>query len=207
MEKEGVQGVNLDEYSGVIIGGGPFDVSKPIKEQKQDQKRAEKELIPLIDQIVKKDFPYYGNCYGLGFLVKYQGGEVSKENFIEDVGAITVTLTEAGKKDPLLEGLPDQFRAFVGHKESCQSLPKGAVLLAKGEVCPIQLIKMKNNIYASQFHPELDVKSLILRLNIYKDAGYFDPAESEALFTRIRKEKVTVPLIILKRFVDRYRSD
>ena len=78
LEQDDLTKVNLDDYSGVIVGGGPFNVSDKSKDD--NQQRLESELKGLMDQIVEKDFPYLGICYGFGFLVDYMGGVVCKKN-------------------------------------------------------------------------------------------------------------------------------
>ena len=59
--------------------------------------------------------------------------------------------------------------------------------------------------YASQFHPELDIPGIITRINVYKFKGYFPPEAADALIERCKKEDISVPPQILKKFVERYR--
>ena len=58
-------------------------------------------------------------------------------------------------------------------------MPNGGTLLASSERCPIQMIRFGKNVYATQFHPELDAEGIILRIQIYKHHGYFKPEESD----------------------------
>lgn len=207
MEQNGIPDINLDDYSGVMQGGGPGNISDP-KEKKTDyQIKYEADLKKLLDQIIEKDFPYIGACYGIGAVANHLGTVVSKEKYTEPVGAIDVTLTEEGEKDPILMGIPKKFRAFGGHKEACQGLPDGAIHLASSETCPIQMFRYKNNIYGCQFHPELDTEGLIVRVNVYKNAGYFPPEEAEPLIKSITKEIVDHPKKILKNFANKYKQD
>jgi GMP synthase (glutamine-hydrolysing) len=206
MEKEGIPPFNIDDYAGIIIGGGPGNVSDLQEKKPEHQVRYEKDLEVLLDKIVEKDFPFLGICYGIGALINHQKGKISKENYSEDVGAIPIEITEEGAKDSLLKGLPKNFRALGGHKEACDVIPEHAVLLAKSEICPNQIVRIKNNVYASQFHPELDVDGIILRINIYKHAGYFPPEDAEKLIEEVKKETITVPAQILSRFVEMYRD-
>jgi GMP synthase (glutamine-hydrolysing) len=67
--------------------------------------------------------------------------------------------------------VPDSFTAFVGHKEAVQSLPAGCVHLVASAPCPFQMIRHGENVYATQFHPELDSNGLEVRINIYKNRG------------------------------------
>jgi GMP synthase (glutamine-hydrolysing) len=113
-------------------------------------------------------------------------------------------MTSAGQQDPLLRGLPEQFTAFVGHKEACTVLPGGAVLLASSETCPVQMFRIRSNLYATQFHPELDVQGLTTRIDIYRHAGYFPPDSAEELMAQARHHNVTEPMAILRNFVERY---
>ena len=200
MEQVSLPEINLNEYSGIIIGGGPANVSDPEEKKSTEQRRFEKELIPLYDEIFEKDFPYLGMCYGMGSVTRYLNGVVSKENYGEGAGAVTVNISP-DVNDPVLEGIPSSFRAFGGHKEACQQLPEGAVLLASSETCPVQMIRVKQNIYATQFHPELDVPGILHRLEIYQNHGYFDPKTLDELFDDIKKEKIEYPPLILRNFV------
>ncbi|MDB5185684.1 MAG: glutamine amidotransferase [Candidatus Saccharibacteria bacterium] len=203
LEQAGVKNVNLDNYSGIIVGGGPSNVSDTFKSPEQIQ--FETDLYKLFDEIIARDFPYLGACYGLGIFAQFLGARVTKERYSESVGAVTVTLTDEGRHDALTKALPESFRAFVGHKEAVQELPRDAVHLAQSDTCPVQMIRFRNNIYATQFHPELDAEGLAVRIQVYKNAGYFPPEDARALIHSTQDEAVAVPMKILKRFVERYR--
>lgn len=204
--EEGFPEVNLDEYSGVIVGGGPSNVSDPEDKKPGYQKDFEEKLTGLLAKITQQDYPYFGECYGLSALARFlDEGSVSKEKYGETVSALTVTLTQDGQNDPLLRGISGSFRAFGGHKESCQRVPKGTVLLASSEKCPVHMVRYKRNVYGSQFHPELDSYGLEVRINTYKHAGYFPPEDAERMIELGHKETVTVPAEILRRFVSKYQ--
>jgi GMP synthase (glutamine-hydrolysing) len=157
-------------------------------------------------EIVARDVPFMGCCYGIGVLAHALGGEVSKARYGEPVGAVTCTLTDAGRADPLLSGLSESFRAFVGHKEAVQELPPGCVHLLASAHCPFQMIRHGRNVYATQFHPEADPAVFELRIRVYRDRGYFPPEEADALVAMCRAEEVTEPQQILHAFVERYRG-
>ncbi|MDN5630608.1 MULTISPECIES: glutamine amidotransferase [Kocuria] len=197
--------LDLDEYSGIIVGGSPFNSSDPPEEKSKAQRTAETWISSLLDEVVARDFPFLGACYGVGTLGIHQGATVD-HTCHEDVGPITVTLTKEGEKDPLLAGLPHEFSAYVGHKEGTRVMPSHAVLLATGSVCTVQMYRIKNNLYATQFHPELDPEGLVSRIMAYKDLGYFRPQDTEAVIDRV----VNGPVVdqaprILRAFVERYQ--
>ncbi|MGY2002288.1 glutamine amidotransferase [Blastococcus sp. SYSU DS1024] len=193
--------LDLDEYAGVFLGGGPFNSSDA--EKSAVQVRVEHEVGRLLDEIVERDLPFFGACYGIGTLGTHQGGVVDG-TYAEPVSAVEVGLTPEGRDDPLLAGVPDRFAAFVGHKEACRVLPPTAVLLASSATCPVQMFKVKENVYATQFHPELDVAGIVQRVRIYQHAGYFAPSEVEAVVARLTPAVVTAPGRLLANFVARY---
>src|SRR5215475_8468851 len=98
-------GIDLADWSGIILGGGPYNVSDPPDTKSQTQLRVESELLPLIGRIVDHDFPFLGCCYGVGTLGSVVGASVDR-TYTEPVGAVTVSLTDEGRRDPLFAELP-----------------------------------------------------------------------------------------------------
>jgi GMP synthase (glutamine-hydrolysing) len=195
--------LDLDRYAGVVLGGGPFDSSRPEREKSATQRRVEAELRGLLDELVARDFPFLGACYGVGTLGVHQGGVVDG-TYAEPISAVPITLTGAGRADPLLAGLPATFDAFVGHKEACRVLPPTAVLLASSPTCPVQMFRVRRNLYATQFHPELDVDGIVARIRIYQHYGYYPPETMDQIIAGVRDAVVTAPPRILANFVERY---
>jgi len=66
------------------------------------------------------------------------------------------------------------------------------------------MVRTGQNVYATQFHPEANGETFATRIRIYKDRGYFDPADAQALTEAALAEEITVPEMILARFVARY---
>ena len=195
--------LDLAHYSGVIVGGSPFTSSDPPEQKSPVQHRVERELSGLLDVLVARDFPFLGACYGVGTLGTHQGAVIDR-TYGEPLGGVEFELTEAGLEDPVLKGMPGSFTAFTGHKEACTALPPHAVLLARSEACPVHMFRIRTNLYATQFHPELDVDGLVTRIDIYRNAGYFPPESAEDLMENARQFTVTEPMKVLRNFVDRY---
>ena len=200
---EALPGFDPAACSGLIVGGGPFNASDPEESKSDVQRRAEAELGEVLDDVVARDLPLLGACYGVGLLGTRFSGVVDA-TYAEPIGAVPVTLTDEGRADPLLRGLPPTFDAFVGHKEACAVLPPGAVLLASSPGCPVQLFRLGRNVYATQFHPELDVPGIVERIRAYRYDGYYPPAEVDAVVTSVEGADVTVPGRIVARFVERF---
>jgi GMP synthase (glutamine-hydrolysing) len=203
MEAGPLPELQLDDYAGVFVGGGPFNSSDPPEAKSEIQQRVERELSSLLDEIVARDFPFFGACYGVGTLGVHRGGLIDR-TYAEPVSAVRIRLTEAGRADPVLTGMAPEFDAFVGHKEACSVLPSDAVLLASSAACPVQMFRVQENLYATQFHPELDVDGIVTRVHVYQHAGYFPPAEMEELIARLMPALVTEPGRMLANFVARY---
>jgi GMP synthase (glutamine-hydrolysing) len=203
MEAGPLPELDLDDYAGVFVGGGPFNSSDPPEAKSVVQHRVERELAALLDEIVSRDFPFFGACYGVGTLGVHQGGVIDR-TYAEPISAVRIRLTEAGRQDPVLTGMADEFDAFVGHREACSVLPAGAVLLASSDACPVQMFRVKENLYATQFHPELDVDGIVTRVHVYQHAGYYPPEERDDLIARLTPAVITEPGRMLANFVARY---
>jgi GMP synthase (glutamine-hydrolysing) len=198
-----VDAADLDDCSGVILGGSPFTWCTPPDAKTAVQLRVEAEIDGLLDRIVADDLPFLGACYGIGTLGAHQGAVVDT-TYSEPVGAVQVTLTEAGTGDPLTSALPARFEAFAGHKEAISELPGHAVLLASSPACPVQAFRVGTNVYATQFHPELDVPGIQTRIDVYKHAGYFHPGTADQLKADVAGTSVDAPPLLVRRFVELY---
>lgn len=198
------QDLGLDDYAGVIVGGGPGCVSDAPDAKTPVEARIEAQVLSLMPQITSCDFPFLGCCYGIGILGKHLDGEVGKAAYAEPVGTSACQVTPQGADDPLLKGVPEKFAAFVGHKEALQSLPETCTHLVSSPSCPFQMVRYKQNVYATQFHPEADAAGFETRIKIYKHRGYFPPEEADELIAMCRAADVHAPERILRNFVGRY---
>ena len=206
LDREPLPPFDPDAYSGVIVGGSPFNASDPDERKSDNQRRVEAELAGLLDTIVARDIPFLGACYGIGLLGTHLNGVVDR-TWGEPVGPTLVSLTDEGAADPLFGALDASFDAFVGHKEACTVLPPGAVLLATGQDCPVQAFRVGENVYATQFHPELTVEGIVTRIRVYRDYGYFAPTEMDALIETVQTTTVTEPTRLMSAFVARFARD
>lgn len=205
LEQAPLGDVRPADWSGILLGGSPFNVSAAEDAKSPVQRRVEEDLRRLLDVVVAADHPFLGACFGIGTLGMHQGALVDAE-YAEPVGAVRVTLTDEGRADPLLGGLPPAFDAFVGHKEAVSKLPAHAVRLAGSASCPVQAFRVGQHVYATQFHPELDVAGLRTRIDVYRHAGYFPPEQADDLKARAAGTDVVHPPTLLRRFVERYRT-
>ena len=195
--------LEIDQYSGIILAGSPFTVSEPDESKSENERRVERELAALLDRVLERDFPFLGICYGIGTIGTHQGATVDR-TYGENTQATRISLTQEGLGDPLFGELPAEFDAFVGHKEAISEVPPHLAVLASSPGCPVQAFRVGRNVYATQFHPELDGAAMTTRIHAYMNHGYFDPGEVDALIERVQRADVRASQMVLSRFTEQY---
>ncbi|MEV8272983.1 glutamine amidotransferase [Microbacterium sp. NPDC077184] len=203
LESRSMPAFDLDSLSGIFVGGGPFNASDPAERKSGVQVRVEREFAALLDDVVARDIPFLGACYGVGTLGAHQGAVIDRVHS-EPISVVDVMLTDEGRVDPLVAGMPASFSAFVGHKEAISRLPPSATLLASSSTCPVQMFRVGRNVYATQFHPELDLDGITTRIHAYADYGYFAADELDLTLAAVRRAPVSEPSRMLRTFVERY---
>lgn len=125
--------------------------------------------------------PTFASCWGFQAMAKALGGKVNHNPANAELGTLPITLSEHGKEDPIFSRLLDDadsntgacsetgsFFAIMGHEDHVVQLPDSAIHLASSERVANQAFKLKDKpIYGTQFHPELNTKSLLERLAAY----------------------------------------
>jgi len=204
IEKHGIpKNLDVTAYSAIIVGGSPFDISTPEHKKSNMQKVIEADFISLLEKVVSLDKPFLGACSGNGLLGNYLGTRIST-TFAEAVDCVTLEITDQGERDKLLTGFPRQIDVLLGHKEAVDSTPEGAILLMTGKNCPVQMFRVGENVYATQFHPEADAEEFNLRIDIYQNHGYFAAHEADTIKNRVGKKKTPYAQEILRRFAEYY---
>ncbi len=204
IEKNGIpHDLKLDDYCAIIVGGSPFDISTPEDEKTGIQKKIEADFKHLLEEVLDRDFPFLGACSGNSLLGHYLGTPITTK-YAETVSCVTLDITVAGQKDKLLEGFPAHIDVLLGHKEACDSTPDGTTLLMTGKDCPVQMFRVGENVYATQFHPEGDAEEFALRVDIYANHGYFEPHEAQAIKKASSEKPTPWAQKILRRFVACY---
>ncbi|MCP4270552.1 MAG: glutamine amidotransferase, partial [Gammaproteobacteria bacterium] len=66
IEETGIPEISLDDYSAIIVGGSPFDISTASEDKSEIQKKIEADFKLLFDKILAIDFPFLGACSGNG---------------------------------------------------------------------------------------------------------------------------------------------
>ena len=142
----------IKNYSALIVLGGP--------ESANDLTTKMLSEVALIKNTIQSKIPFLGICLGLQTLVKAMGGNVVKcqesEIGFRDPNNefYKVNLTSKGRTDKLFNNLPDSLTVFQLHGETVQLSPEMS-LLATGDFCENQIVKIGETAYGIQSHFEL----------------------------------------------------
>jgi GMP synthase (glutamine-hydrolysing) len=140
---------NLDSIDGIIGGGSghqPYEQASWIKNTGELFKRAHKQGVP---QLL--------NCFCHQVFTTAMGGQAALGEHERRFGIETLHLTEAGRKDPLFDGLPPTFELFTSHSAVVSRLPSGTkpIELANTDYYPYESLAFDGNTRTVQSHPEL----------------------------------------------------
>lgn len=158
-------------------------------------------LPPFFDffcQVCERGFPMFASCFGFQATCLALGGNVIADTENTEVGTYKLQLTQAGKADVVFGVLPEMFDAQMGHKDRASQLPSEAINLAFSERAPFQAFKIKDKpIYATQFHPELNVAQNRERFETYINAyaGKNIKQDVETIRNSFRETKETYSLL------------
>lgn len=122
----------------------------------------------LLGYCVAEAIPVFASCFGFQLAVVALGGELVRDDADFEMGTPAISLTSEAQEDPLFCDTPDGFHAVSVHRERAPELPPGTTLLAYTAACPHAFKLQGRPFWGFQFHPEVDRKTLVDRLTIYK---------------------------------------
>ena len=133
-----------------------------------------------------------GVCLGGQLLAKALDARV-RLGAATEIGLIPITLTEAGKSDPLFKGL-SRVEAVEWHDDSFD-IPAGAVALASSEGCINQAFRFGQSAYGLQFHPEVSPQMLAEWIKSEGDSSvdrfpFQDAMEAKAAALQIQADRL-----------------
>jgi len=140
--------VNIGKYDGLIVLGGPMNVSQT---EKYPHLLVEERLLA---RALELDMPIMGICLGAQLLAKTLGAKVMRCPE-KEIGWYDVTPTEAGLKDPVLGHFGGTRKIFEWHGDAFE-VPEGAVGLAGSKAWPHQAFRYGEKAYGFQFHLEVN---------------------------------------------------
>lgn len=193
----------LARYSGVVVGGSPFNVSDA--EKSAVQLRVEADLEHIARRAIEGRIAVFFTCFSIGVVTRMLGGEVTTDT-PERASATVIETTEAGAADPVFGPSSPALTVFTAHKESAAALPQGAVLLATNDTCPVQAYRVGTHLYTAQFHPEPTPRDFADRMTFYRTTGYFDPDEFDEVQGQVLAASVTEGAALLRRFAQTFAA-
>lgn len=139
---------DLDDVDAIVSLGGPQSANGP-----------EPWIAPqmaLLKSAHDRQLPIVGLCLGSQILARALGGAVGPlEGAGIELGVHPVTLSPAGREDPLFTGIGWEHPQFHWHSEQVTTLPPGSRLLASSRMCKVQAWGLGLRTFGIQFHPEV----------------------------------------------------
>ncbi|GAB7050897.1 type 1 glutamine amidotransferase [Catenuloplanes indicus] len=139
------------DLDALVVLGGPMGALDDQEHPHLVRERA------LIAECARRDVPVLGVCLGAQLLAAALGADVHRGPAVE-AGTGTVTLTPAGRADPVLGPSGPVLPVVHWHRDTF-TLPPGATLLAGSGAYPHQAFRSGRS-YGFQFHVEFDRPAL-----------------------------------------------
>lgn len=165
---------DLSNFDGVIVGGSSLNITN------QNWNSWQLHIHRQLEILTASEIPVFLICFGASWLAHHVGGIVGHTH-AETSGQTVVRLTSDASEDVLARHLPQEFTSLTGHTEAVEDLAASdsseVTILADGPTCPVQLIRVGNSTWASQFHAEMDAVAMKKRMDFFYDYGYFSPED------------------------------
>jgi len=137
---------DIHSFDALVSMGGPMNA---YEEGSYPFLREETEFLR---RGIEANIPTLGICLGGQLVAKACYAPVIKARH-KEIGWRSVSLTNAGSRDILFEGIPGTMDVFQWHEDTFD-VPYGGKLLVTAGACPNQAFRYRN-AYALQFHVEV----------------------------------------------------
>jgi GMP synthase (glutamine-hydrolysing) len=157
-------------------------------------------LAGWIRDVAFKNVPLLGICYAHQLIAQALGGDAGYHPRGPEMGTVLIEITQEGKTDPLMQGLPLKIPVHVTHAQTVTALPSASMVLAYNQFEPHHAVAFGPRTWGLQFHPEFT--SDIVRMYIEEDEKRLEKKgyDTAAMYSSV----VESPYggIILKRFIE-----
>ncbi|RTR02889.1 glutamine amidotransferase [Halomonas nitroreducens] len=182
----------LDNFNALVITGSHAMVS--------DAEPWSEALMPWLREAIAKDIAMLGVCYGHQLMAAACGGAVGYHPGGRETGTQTITLTEAGRRDPLLGEQPDTFSAQLTHAQSVLEAPPQAEVLAHNAHDAYQALRYGPRQWSVQFHPEFTAPVMRAYLSHQREALAEQGQDADALIEAVKPAPAASA--VLRRFAE-----
>jgi GMP synthase (glutamine-hydrolysing) len=154
---------DLQDCVGVVGSGSEINIhddSNPL------HLRAKERVFQVFLKASNLSIPVVGICFSSQAALQILSGEEGEivrylQAFGEgrvkaEAGLINLSLTDQGKKDPVLSSFPNEFKLIANHLQEVdpEKLPEGFEVLASSKDCAVQIVRVHSNMIFVQSHPE-----------------------------------------------------
>lgn len=155
---------DLGDSDGLVVLGGQMGANDDADHDWLTPTKA------LIRTVVDAGRPFLGICLGHQLAAVALGGTVTRNRHGHATGLTPVTLTEAGRADPLLGAIRTDPLAVQWNNDVVTQLPADAVELATAPDGSVQAVRFADRAWGVQFHPECS-PALFRRWTVDKPAA------------------------------------
>jgi GMP synthase (glutamine-hydrolysing) len=141
--------VDPADAAGLVVLGGAMGAYETAQYPFLD------DTMRLLDRAIERDVPTLAICLGSQLLARVAGGRAFPGHEGREWGFVPITLTGAGRADPVLAAMAGEHFSF--HADSF-ALPAGVDLLAESPTYP-EAFRVGSAL-GLQFHPELSLAGI-----------------------------------------------
>ena len=168
----------LSEFDALVISGS---MENAVPDQEKPWMH---QTYAFIRRAVDQKKPVFGVCGGLQFTVRALGGTIIRSPLGRNFGLSTTTLTEQGRRDPLLATYGTEAQVFVSHSYRAFDLPAGCQLLSSSAKCPFDAIGYQSHVRLLQFHPEFTPEIITGLAELHRETLIQDGHTTQEEFPR-----------------------
>lgn len=173
----------LNTYDGLVVLGGPMNIDETEKYPYLTFESA------LIAQAIDRNLPVLGVCLGAQLIAKALGARVYPSQ-VKEIGWYDLVPTNRAADDPLFAHLRTAEKVFQWHGDTFD-IPRDAVPLASSPLCANQAFRYGQNVYALQFHLEVDEAMINRWLDVPENQKEIASLGGEIDPKKIREETPT----------------
>ncbi len=151
--------------------------------------------------LVARDVPVLGVCFGHQLLAQALGGEVTPNPRGREMSTVSIERTA---DDPLLAGLDARFEANACHSDTVARLPDGATVLARSDADPHQALRFAPQCWGVQFHPEFDAQVMKRMIEARREVIASEGLDPDAMHRAARNTPAAAR--VLTNFLDLCRG-